>query len=325
MKWVLGEIERFFLILQEITTCQSHQLKMSMLNRWIWIAWNYNRVEWDEVYNEEEIERRVRTRAQKPGSQPIEAIVDGKSCNVKVSLSDVEPIDTQFHDAVAILHSMQSKDNVTWKYQQLLCYKLPTVESFMRLFHGRDFHALYLIMLDMFNGSGLNSSKAEAHLQMVFEMLVEGELDEDMETISQVRSKKMLLILNEMITEKNDHLGVAADEHVLRFIITNFATKAGIPYNENIKKWTTAQKDFARSVGRLLSKEVSWFVNELVGQMGQFLANGMEENDDRKQFALSVLRTLVCIYPKYDSLVDGWIKDKGWSKLQRSYTEIAAL
>ena len=319
----LKEIERFFLILREITISQSHQLKMSMLNRWIWIAWNYSRKEWDVAFDKKERQRRVSTRSKKiVGHKTLEATIDKTTYNVKVSVNsdDVESNDKTYQDAVAILHSMQSKDNVTWRFQRLLCYQLPNAQTFMKLFHGREFDELYNILLDIFQGSGLNSSKAEAHIQLVFEMLVDGELDEEMmETFCQMRSKKSLLILNEMVVDKNDHHGVPADGHVLRFIITNFSKKAGIDYNEKQQKnWTTKQVDFARSVCRLLSKEVAWYVNELLGQMMQFLGNGIEESDNRRQFAVSVLRTLVCNYPRYNQIADRWMKNKGWSKQQTS-------
>jgi len=314
---VSHDIRILFLRLREIITCQSHKLSVSMLNRFAWIHWHYLKTDSDILYDDVEKKRRVESRQDLNNhlNNRLSATVNKKSYKVKVSCPS-DDVQMVYHTAAIIIPSGQTKDTITWPLYQKICYKLPTVQSFMQLTHGRTFREFFDIVCGAFNSAGKNSSTAAALLQMFFELASMGKLDNNhLEYFYLIRSKKANLIGNERDSTQKC-MGVPSDAHVMRLIISNFAERAGISVKEGqTSVWTPTQKEFANSICRTSMDDVIWLINDICGQISQWLA---ENNGSGYDFAICVLKTLVSVYPsEYDDLVDKWVKEDGWSKSQR--------
>ena len=264
------DVRMLLLRLREMITYQSHDLTVRMLNRFIWIDWHYLKVNSDMLCDQKEPERRSKTRAvsscdmiSNNNDALLEATVNNRTCKVKVSVRD-DDLQMACHTAAAIIPSAGIDDRKTWRICQKLCYLMPTAQTFMQLSHERSFNELFKELTEMYEGCGLHSSKAAAHLQMACELVSMGNLDNaEMQYLLQMRSKKTFLIGNEREGTKQC-LGVPCDAHVLRLIITNFAERVGINVIEKQRKnskWSASQRNFAMSIGRLLPDDVVCIAN----------------------------------------------------------------
>jgi len=287
-------IERFFRRLKELCIVHADKLSVSMLNRWSWIAWSETKGDMDKLYQTEVAKVRQGIRNRIDESSKKNSLI--------------------YTTAVSIVHSMQSHDNKTRIMSHKICHQLPNAESFAQLLYGRSFDELFRILCTIFidGKDGLDSSRAIAQLQLVFEMLVskQGDFktDHTLRYLYQVQFKKQALINNEVINDIKDFCGVAPDTHVIRFLVLYFITggKRGVRNKPIPKEFKPTPNEVmqAMSYCRLLSKDVAVFVNELLGQIAQWYSSSSDSSS--RVYIDAILNDLGELDDGYECIIKGW-------------------
>lgn len=185
--------------------------------------------------------------------------------------------------------------------------RIPDHERFMLLFKDRDFNEVYKLISHTLCG-GQYSSRAETilTLELVSKYIYNGQLpiDKTFGGMYRIGMKKLVLAQNELKTA-SDIPHVGKDTHVIR-LINEFK-----PIEVKTDADLTIFQEF---VAYTMDAKVAWWMNEVLGTMGQLL-NGTTR---QKDIALSIYRLLVTECPgKYDNVVDNLLKTKGWSRLQQ--------
>lgn len=170
---------------------------------------------------------------------------------------------------------------------------LPDSDAFLKLFIGREFHEVVELLCSKVFKTGNHTSRAEAYIQLhLIDAFFEG-IPDDLARFTgfyQVNHKKAAITLNEMVDEDKDFHGVGNDVHVENTV-------------KHFKPENCGNLDnFIMFICRNMPPELGWWMNEILGQMGQFVSS-KNKSIKTKQYGLRVFQKLRTEYPgEYDEL-----------------------
>ena len=266
----------FLIVLREVFTSYIHLFKIPMLLRRAWIAWNLMRSRWDWMF-------------------PLKESVIREECR---KYSEDPDNDIIVNDGVIVSCSAQGDDEDVWRWYRTVNTGLSTSNKFLELTLGRTPIELLELITSVFD-RGINSTRAEAHIQMMFLSAIryngglpKGEL---LEGIYHVSHKKRFLIGNETGTFE----GVPMDRHIEK--VFGFFAPEGLTKSE--------REDWALAFSHRMNALVGADANNMIGQLSQWL-NAKRRDTPQHDATRLMLRRVTEIRPEFEREIGLWLNSR---------------